>query len=101
MKKLLLTASLALGLTACFGRPPHPCLGKGETGKILEVEEVDRGRDVPYNIMTTLRVTTDNKTVRICRAYLSHTTMLKAGDIITGYDNETQSGLGYDWFRVR
>lgn len=97
MKKFLVAIS-ALVLMSCVGHV-EPCLDKGQAARVLSIQKWDsEGHHFTY---VDLKLTTDNKTVRICRAQVKDVDQLVVGDVITGYDHDYDAGVGYDWFRVR
>jgi hypothetical protein len=96
MKKIFIGIA-ALLVAACASPPPQPCLGVGEAGRVLSIQQWKSGT-MDY---VDLKITTDNKSVRICRANIRDIDQLVAGDVITGYTNETVSGFSADWYRVR
>lgn len=92
MKKFLIAVS-AFALVACSSSAQIPCLAKGEAAKILDMTTLEPTLQRSDDGYVTLLLTTDNKTVRVCRAKDTNVQILRKGQIVRGYTDKPQ----YDW----
>ena len=85
-------AALLLATTACTD-PPVPCLDPGQPARVIAIE--------PENDVVTVKLTTDNKSVRVCATTARDVTLLKRGDVITGHTGHADVHWPhYRWYRV-
>lgn len=82
-------APLALLALAGCVQPSAPCLTQGERARITGIATNPPGG-------ATVKLTTDNQTMRVCRGPAWQVATLNDGEVIEGFDLET-----HDWWRVR
>jgi hypothetical protein len=96
---LIAVAALVLATTACAPKG-EVCLADGERGRILDMQQTPPSEQQGHGYVTIL-LTTDNKTVRVCRALATDLNLIKKGQVISGYRDRPELKWPYlNWYRI-